>query len=306
MSRDHDLSTIAREQHGLLSLDDLRRVGVPAADVTRRCHDGRLTRLHPGVYLMGGAPITWHARQLAACLTTGGVASHRAAAALWRIGGLHPGRPEVTVPRTRRVRLVDTDVRVHQSLAFDLVDATVIDGIPVTGLTRSLVDLARFTGPARLGHAVDEARRHGATWPELWECLVLHARRGRPGIVRLRTVFRERYGDRDPESLLERIFLRLVADAGLPRPDVQVVVHDTHGFVARVDVAYPDARIAIELDSRRWHLDAAAFEADRRKRNRLKLAGWQVLEFTWQMVTEEPRLVVAQVREALRVAGVAA
>ncbi len=54
------------------------------------------------------------------------------------------------------------------------------------------------------------------------------------------------------------------------------------------------------MDSIRWHLTPDAFERDRRKRNRLRVAGWLVIEVTDRMLREQPEVVVALVCEARR------
>jgi len=101
------------------------------------------------------------------------------------------------------------------------------------------------------------------------------------------------------ESRLETEFWRLLAAAGVRAPTPQVEVFDGAGFVARVDFAYADLMIAIELDGKAFHLTSEAFEADREKRQRLRAAGWIVLELTWDMVVRRPEYVITVVRKAL-------
>ena len=73
-------------------------------------------------------------------------------------------------------------------------------------------------------------------------------------------------------------------------------------LIAQVDLAYPDCRVAIELDSVRFHLNRDAFVRDARRRNRLMLAGWNVLSFTWADYRHEPTVLCAQVASALATA----
>ena len=77
-------------------------------------------------------------------------------------------------------------------------------GIPLTDPSRTLLDLARFIGDRRLLQAVESARRlHLTSWPELIATLAKHARRGRPGIRRLRRVIAgERPSRRDHRQRL--------------------------------------------------------------------------------------------------------
>ena len=119
----------------------------------------------------------------------------------------------------------------------------------------------------------------------------------------MRQLVSSRLGDDVDESTLERAWYRLYRSSTLPRPVRQLKIYDDVGFVARVDIAYPQAKIAIELDSKQFHLTVEAFEADRRKRNRLELAGWMVLAFTWEAVMRNPALVLAQIEQALASRG---
>ena len=219
-----------------------------------------------------------------ACLATGGVASHRTAAVLLGVVNARPGRPEVTVDRNRRVR-VDSH-RVHRST--DLRPPPRHDdrrryrprrrcGWPwISGRSwRSRPTSGPWTISSPAGSS------NGTRCSTLLGAL---SRRGRNGLGPARALLLERYGDDVPDSVLERAFLALVRGAGLPEPAAQVELADAAGFIARVDFAYPAVTVAIELDSRRHHLHADAFEADRAKRNRLQLLGWQVLSYTWEQV----------------------
>ena len=84
--------------------------------------------------------------------------------------------------------------------------------------------------------------------------------------------------------------------AGMP-PVAQYRVHDRYGFVARVDFAYPEARLAIEYDGL-WHADPAQFAKDRRRLNRLTAAGWRVV-FVTAADLRNPEALVRRVVAAL-------
>lgn len=148
------------------------------------------------------------------------MASHRSAAHLWGLAGFPPpGRIEVTVPRHRRPRSRG-GVMVHESRAFDLVGGTRRWGVPVTSAPRVIVDLAASADDdLTVLRALDEVRRlHLATWTELWECVLLHAARGRPGVQRCRRILSLRDGKTVPDSEFARLFVLLLARAGLPEP----------------------------------------------------------------------------------------
>jgi very-short-patch-repair endonuclease len=137
------------------------------------------------------------------------------------------------------------------------------------------------------------------TWSGLISTLHRHARRGRPGIRRLRRVIaanahREEIADSDMELLV----LALLREHGLPEPAMHHRVLDGGRFVAEVDLAYPHLRIAIECDGGA-HLERDVWEADHRRGNDLALLGWTVLRFTWERCQTRPDAIVAEVRAAI-------
>ena len=294
---------LAAAQHGLVSAEPCRELGVSYSAVHRRITSGAWILDPPGVYRMAGAPRTWEGRALGAVLAAGpdAVASHRTAAHLWGLRGFPaPGRIEVTVPRHRRAH-ARRGTTIHESLAFDLVEPTTRRGICVTGPARMYIDLAAVVDDAELLRALDEIRRlRLASWEALWRALVLHARRGRPGIVRAREVLRRRHGRSVPHTEFARLFMALLEDAGLPEPVAEHLVRGD-GWRYRVDLAYPDQMLAIELDGKEGHLNEVVFEADPVRDNRLLLAGWDVLHYTWRRFTDAPAEVVDEIRAALSV-----
>jgi Transcriptional regulator, AbiEi antitoxin/AbiEi antitoxin C-terminal domain len=293
---------LAATQHGVVSAEQCRELGVSDSTIHRRVAAGAWTRVGPGVYRMAGAPRTWEARAFSAVLSAGpeAVASHRTAAHLWGLRGFPPpGRIEITVPRHRRTH-DRAGVTVHESLAFNLVEATRRRGVRVTGPSRTFIDLAPVVGDELdLRRALDEIRRlRLAPWTDLWRALLLHARRGRPGIVRAREVLVRRYGGSVPETEFARLFMALLDDAGLPEPVAEHWVHG-YGWRYRLDLAYPARLVGIELDGKDGHLNEVAFEVDAVRDNRLLLAGWTVLHYTWRRFIEEPSDVIDEVRVAL-------
>ena len=102
-------------------------------------------------------------------------------------------------------------------------------------------------------------------------------RAGERGIRRFKRVVALADGRAEsPQESRLRVALVL---GGLPTPDVQWEIHDADGFVARVDLGYPQWRIALEYDGV-WHAGAAQLPRDRQRLNRLQLAGWLVIHVT--------------------------
>lgn len=286
--------------HGVVSRSEARELGVSDSSLRKRIGRGELVRSHPGVYRLAGHPRTWHSNARGAALSVGGLLSHRAAGALWRIDGFGFALTELTIAYERRSRL--PSIKLHRSKQYGLADKTTIDGVPVTGVARSVLDIAAVVSPRRLEHAIDAVLRQGLLdWPDLYSVLVRHSARGRNGCGKLRQVLDARYGDSViPDSAWNRNVGSLLFDAGLPDPEYEYEIRSEQGvFLARVDLAYPSKRLAIELDSVRWHLNRHSFEADPRRKNALIVAGWTVLTFTWSDYVDDPSGLVRTIRTAL-------
>ena len=245
----------------------------------RRADIGAWRRVVAGVYALASSPPTWRQRVLAACLATGpgAVASHRTAAALWGLSGCAPGPVHVTIRRhlTHRSAIAT----VHESRILPPGDVTTIDGIPVTRPARTLVDLAGCV-PRRAVEAVDDALCRRVVTLDRLERRHRALGRGRRGARTLAAVLCMWQDGSEPHEVAEARLLRRLAHAGLPMPQTQFDVIDRGRFVARLDLAWPEHKVAVELDGFRWHASPRSFEHDRRRRNHLAVLGWTVLQAT--------------------------
>ncbi len=235
---------------------------------------------------------------MAACIRggSGTVASHRAAARLWRLG-LDQAPIEVIAPNSTRAA---GRVVVHRTDTLLPVDVASVHGIPVTSATRTLVDLGAVVGMPVVDRALEAALREGLTsLPYLADRLDLIGGPGRRGAGTLRRVLR----DRDPrlvstESELESLLWQLIARSDLPLPERQYRVYDDDGLIGRLDFCYPVERLAVEAIGLRWHSGHRVL-ADGERRNRLVLQGWRILEFPWRDVAHRRSLVVRRIHVAL-------
>jgi hypothetical protein len=300
---DHAIGLIARQQHGAFARGQARAAGFSSNAIDLRVRRGEWTRLHRGVLCAATVPMTWECRAWTAILAVGhgAVVSHLSAAHIWALDGFGPpGLIDVTVPKGVRVR-PGRGIRVHESTDVGLLDSRRRRGVPVSAPGRTILDVCAALGrdQDRALAALDSGRRQRlVTWAELWETLALHAKRGRTGVVLFRDVLVRRWGVRAPGGHFERTVLSLLEQAGLPRPAPEHIV-ELDGRCYRIDLAYPELKIAIELDGRATHLVEDAFEADRVRQNRLELAGWLVLRYTWQRFLEDPAAIVDEVRRAI-------
>jgi very-short-patch-repair endonuclease len=281
--RDRALYDLTTGQKGLAERSQLLSLMSEAA-IRHRVATGRLVRAQPGVYRVAGAPVTREQRLLAACLAAGpgAAVSHRSATQEWALADF-PDAVEIVTPRPRWPRLAG--VHVHRSTDLRPDHVTIRHGMPVTKPLRTLADLGQ-SAP----WAVTDALERGLA-SRLFGLAAADAvlddlgRKGRTGIGILRRALDERALGRDvPESLLESRMARLLRRHGVPQPAYQHWV--TSGI--RVDFAYPDLRIAIEVDGFGVHGSASALSADLERQNRLVTLGWTVLRFTWVQVVKQP------------------
>jgi very-short-patch-repair endonuclease len=301
-SLDDRLLPIFTRQHWLATMDDIRTAGGTPQAATRRVASGRWAWAEPGVVRLAGPPVTWHSRVHAPGLSIRtAVASHRTAAALHQVPSFGRGLPEISVRREERV--TRSTVRVHTSTDLERARVVTVDGIDVTDLPRTLLDLARTVRPERLASAMEWSRRErNVTWTDLASTLAHHARCGRPGIVRFREVLTTRLDTTTvTDSDFELMVLALLREHG-----IDVVLHHVvragDRFVAEVDLAIPALRIAIELDGS-VHLDRDVHDRDLRRQNDLLLEGWLVLRFTWRRFADHPEQLVAELLAAIHARG---
>lgn len=297
------LIALARTQHGLFTRQQARTSGFTINQVAHRVALGIWEAVDYGVYRPAGTPSSWKQRLLAACLAGPAVASHRAAAALWSFPGFDDAPVEVTA--VRHLRRHAADVVWHESRRLAELDVTEIDRIPVTRAARTIVDLGAVVDDGKLIAALDDAMRKSLTTQAAVEQLLekLGARRLGSGRVR-RTLARRPAGSGVPESILESAFDQLVHSYGLPVPTRQYEIRDGDGaLVARVDFAYVAVRLAIEIDSVRYHAGTADWQRDLDRQDQLLALNWRVLRFTAAHLTARRDWVAGLVTAALNTKG---
>jgi very-short-patch-repair endonuclease len=282
---------LAERQHGVVTRAQLIEVGLSDQAIGRRVEDGRLWRVHQGVYAVGRPTLTLFGRFSAAVLSCGpGAAlSHLAAGVLLGLLGERGLRIDVTVPgsggRRRRGAVI-----IHRGPLPD-TDVTIKHGIPVTTPARTLIDLADLLPRRRLERALDEA-----AYLRL-DVTDLQPRPGRRGSGTLaELVRRHEAGTTRTRSDLEERMLRLLRRFRLPTPEVNSSIE---GYVA--DFVWRQERLIVETDGWAAHGTRHAFERDRRRDADLLAAGWRVLRVSNDRLEREPEWVAERVAEALRV-----
>jgi very-short-patch-repair endonuclease len=281
----------------VVTLPQLQLLGLGKGGVAKRAREGRLHRIHRGVYAVGRPALTLRGRWMAAVLAyrPGAVLSHRSAAALHGLRPDHRAKIDVSVPGRCARRRPGIDVHVTSTLTE--ADITTVHGIPCTTVARTLVDLGDVVPPRAVERAVDQA-----------EVLRLFDRREvdetleragpRRGAGALRTLLEGYKGPTLTDRELEELFLALCRKTSLPSPAVNAWVTLADGVSYKADFLWRAERLVVETDSRRFHSHRKAFEHDRLRDQRLTLAGYTVVRFTWRQVADEPRA-VAQALQGL-------
>lgn len=283
---------LAERQHGVVARRQLLALGFNAREIEHRVARGRLHPVMRGVYAVGWPRLTREQRWMAGVLACGedAVLSHRSAAALWGIGAERAGGIDVSVCRRTRLRRPGVRVRSRPGLAN--ADITRRDGIPVTGVVRTLVDIAIELSPTAVERAVNEADKLDLIDPEtLRKALVTHE--GEPGVRALRAILDSRTF-RLSDSDLEILFRPIAAEAGLPPPLTKQMVN---GF--EVDFFFPELKLVIETDGLRYHRTPAAQARDARRDRTHTLAGMTPLRFTHYEVKHEAPKVARALKSAV-------
>jgi Protein of unknown function (DUF559) len=293
-TRERAIAELAARQHGVIAHRQLTALRLGRGAIRNRLLTGRLHPIHRGVYAVGHSRVTGRGRWMAAVLACGprAVLSYRSAAALWGIAPAAGSRVEVTVRGSgRRAR---TGIAVHHVRAIDPRDCAVRDGIPLTTISRTLLDLAEVVDMRGLERAFEQAERS-----QLLDLVAIERlcdrSPGRHGLKPLRSLLAaHRESVAEIRSELERQFLELCQDARLPPPAVNVVVAGIE-----VDALWRDRRLIVELDGFAYHRSRAAFERDRARDRHLQLAGYRVLRLTHHMLTKDAAAVASAVRSLL-------
>lgn len=290
--RDVELAELAARQRGLVTRSQLAELGVRDGAIAARVRAGRLHRIHRGVYAVGHPGLTFEARCLAATLAGGPEAalSHRAATALW---GLLPPSPEpFDVTTTQRGRQGAKGIVLHRSRHPP--EATTHQGIRVTTIPRTLLDLAATTARHDLERAIREAQAQRLVTRDILLAFMDRSP-GRPGVPALSKAVG---GGEVTRSALERSFLALIDHAGIARPEVNVRVAGLE-----VDFLWRHERLVVETDGFAAHATHHGFERDREREAVLARAGLRMQRFSWRQVTERPREVTNTLLALVKSAG---
>jgi very-short-patch-repair endonuclease len=283
-SPEEELFRVAARQHQLIRRDHARALGLSARMLRARLESGRLVMFRkPNVLAVPGIAPTWRQAAMGAVLAAGptAFASHSTAARLF-------GLPfpdwldtsfEVTVVLGRYAQL--DGVRIHRSGMLVDRDVTHVDGIPVSSPERTIVDLSSRLSVRHLGALTDAAFGKRITTARRVQqcCDRLPRAPGRSPNTVYRMLLARFPDGSERESVLEDFVYESIRQFDLPLPRCQVAVR-AGGKRYRIDMAYPEHKIAIEADGYEVHGPRAAFDRDRQRGNDVALMGYRTLHFT--------------------------
>ena len=221
------------------------------------------------------------------------------AAALHRLDGFRLEEPfHLVTLRDRQVRRAGHII--HTTMYLPPFDQTELDGIPVVRATRTIIDLARILDRSRLSAALDAAIRDGMTGEEALHRRIARLRgHGRFGVRALIEVLEGNEVTRGGHSFLEREFLRLLAEHGLPRPVCQQVLGRAGDQLVRVDFRFPGTPVVVEVMGYRYHHTKQQLGRDAERLNGLLAQGVRPYQFTYDQVMDEPMRVIDTVADAI-------
>jgi very-short-patch-repair endonuclease len=287
---------MAGRQHGLVARRQLIDAGVGPRAIEERIGRGRLHVVHRGVYAVGHTAFSVRGRWMAAVLAAGteAVLSHRTAAMLWGLIPRSSGEIEVTRPTSARRR---PWIVLHRSpLPGD--ERTWVDGIPVTSVSRTILDLAAVGSRRQVERALNEMEVLSLTdslsIPDLLERYP--RRRGS-------AVLRDLLGGDEgvvgiTQSDLEERFVAFLEATELPLPRLNADLAVAGRFFS-VDCLWADQRLIVELDGRAVHGTAKAFESDRERDRLLLVEGWRVVRITWRQLRDQQASIAKDLRSIL-------
>ncbi len=290
--------TLALRQQGVITRDQARGLGMSSAAIGRRLASGEWIHLLPQTFVLRGHPATFMRKVLAAYFWAGegALISHGTSGRLFDLEGIDSRGIEISTPR----RLRSGNVIVHTRPTEEL-PSTRIGLVRSTSIEQTLLDLGSLLDLEALELALDSALRLGHT---RFDRVVTHVakigRRGVPGSKPLKRILGRESTPRPTHSILEVEFVQLTRNFRLPQAESQFAVELRPGLTIHIDFAYPAEKLAIEIDSVRWHSGVRAIHRDNERQNLLVALGWRVLRFEWDDVLHRPGWVAAQLESALR------
>lgn len=298
MSPDEVARRTARSQHGLITWTQGRACGLTERQIEFRPRTHGWQRVLPGVYRLPGAPDDREHQLRALCLWLGdkGYLYGPTAACVLGLDGVRElGKPHVAFWGTSKL----PGIKVHRLRPEDRPRVRRVDGWLVPGVERMILETCAASSPRSSGLVLDDALRRGFTTIDRLSRFGDSPQAAmRPGVRIFRHLLRGR-DDRDGKvrTLFETKMLRILKRIKEHHfePDYRVLAGNKTRYL---DFYLPSARLGIECHSRRWHGPERSASDIRRDRD-IAALGIELLYFSWEEVSFDPRGVEAEVRAAI-------
>ena len=282
-SPDQRIAAIASGQHGAVTRDQLHAAGLCDSSIALRVRNGRLHRVHRGVYLVGHRAMSRTTRWMAAVLA-GGEGTYLD---LHDAAELHDiARPSWRYRRRRSVAVISKrqhrparGIRFQRTRHLPPTHVTTIDGIPVVTIARLLVNLASSETPTTICKLIDEAAYHDRLDLPAVRRVAEEFRTGRSGYaIVMDGIARYDDGERGTDSELEEEGLRFTQSCGVPTPQCNLYL-STSDRRYRVDQCWRADRVIQEVNGG-GHARPTRRREDLRRRRAFRKDGWTYLVVT--------------------------
>lgn len=289
------VASLAWEQQGAFSTSQAEARGVSRSWLSRHTDRGDLLRRAPAVYALASAQRTARQDVMVHVLAAGDGALGAAdtALGLWCPELVLPRKPVLAVPLECGYRT--TGAVLHRSSDLHLANPGVVDGVPVTGVARALLDASVGRSPDEALALIDACRRHSSlAVGALIEVLETHARPGRPGIGTFRQALQAMRRE-VTDSEFERMVVRDLVAAGVPEPRLHHVVRLPGEDPIELDLDWDGVLLDVELDGSDHVVRARRARRDRARDRLLQAAGYVVARYTWDDYVADRSGMLAQI-----------
>lgn len=305
MSFNHDRCNQWLATHdGVITIGKLEEFGASAGAIQGWVRRGQYRRLFRGVLVSASWPDLPSQRLIGICLQhPSAVVGFTTAGQWWDFRRMADPLAHILIPHASSIEL--PGVIIHRTRALDRQDIVHLsNGMRVTSPVRTLFDSADMLGVEGTEHVLDQAL--GERRFTLKTLIRLVERLGhprRPGAMTIRTVLHVRPEWRKAlESELERMFRSALLAAGVPEPDAQHSIVLPGGHHIRIDLAWPEWKVALEIDHIHWHEGRIRSTADKARDRRLAAAGWTPARVTQEDIWFSLAQTVAEVKAILDLA----
>lgn len=290
-----DVRILQASRHSVITTEELLALDLSHSDISYRVDVGRLHRRYPQTYAVGRPDLPLDGVFLAAVRACGPKArlSFFSSLRKWELRGGGTYRIDVTVPRSIKPK---KGIRLHRPRDLDAIETTELDGIPITTVAQTLLDVAAPGYRLNMGKLL-----HQAIVSELFDLTaisrVLARNPNAPGARRLAEALTEEIPF--TRSDLEAATLALFRSFSVPKPDCNAWVSDGEKLV-EVDFLWHAFRLIVEVDGWRYHRSRWRRRQDAAKAAALEAQGWRVLRFSEFEIAGTPAQVATIVLTAIR------